>query len=143
MSSKRYEVGPGQRHSSSFGNVSGPEIHLAKALAIAAGYFRAAHIYMLISMPTGTSTIFGAFQAIRRSFCYRTNFALGHKVLRIKKFASEIFAAGMRVFMLRCEISHAFVRRPTVKQRGIKRFRVDRNAVNADFPYQRSAAGFR
>jgi hypothetical protein len=27
-------------------------------------YLRAAQAYMLISMPTGTSTIFGAFQAI-------------------------------------------------------------------------------
>jgi hypothetical protein len=46
---------------------------------------------MLISMPTGTSTIFGAFQAIRLSFLNRTNSALGDKVLRIRKFASEIF----------------------------------------------------
>ena len=30
-------------------------------------YLRAAQAYMLISMPTGTSTIFGAFQAIRFS----------------------------------------------------------------------------
>src|SRR6476646_1660851 len=30
----------------------------------AAAYLRVAHIYMLISMPTDTSTIFGAFQAI-------------------------------------------------------------------------------
>jgi hypothetical protein len=29
-----------------------------------AAYLRAAQAYMLISMPTGTSTIFGAFQAI-------------------------------------------------------------------------------
>jgi hypothetical protein len=35
---------------------------------IAARYLRAAHAYMLISMPTGTSTIFGAFQAIWLSF---------------------------------------------------------------------------
>jgi hypothetical protein len=28
-------------------------------------YFRAAQAYMLISMPTGTSTIFGVFQVIR------------------------------------------------------------------------------
>ena len=28
-------------------------------------YLRAAHAYMLISMPTGTSTIFGVFQVIR------------------------------------------------------------------------------
>jgi hypothetical protein len=27
-------------------------------------YLRAVHAYMLISMPTGTSTIFGAFQVI-------------------------------------------------------------------------------
>jgi hypothetical protein len=38
---------------------------------------RVAHIYMLISMPTDTSTIFGAFQAIWLSFWYRTNSALG------------------------------------------------------------------
>jgi len=30
-------------------------------------YLRAAQAYMLISMPTGTSTIFGAFQVIRAS----------------------------------------------------------------------------
>jgi hypothetical protein len=36
----------------------------AKRNAVAAAYLRAAHAYMLISMPTGTSTIFGAFQAI-------------------------------------------------------------------------------
>jgi hypothetical protein len=30
-------------------------------------YLRAAQAYMLISMPTGTSTIFGVFQAIRVS----------------------------------------------------------------------------
>ena len=61
---KRHEVDLGLGHGSTIGNVSGPEVHLAKPLAIAAGYFRAAHAYMLISMPTGTSTIFGDFQAI-------------------------------------------------------------------------------
>ena len=30
-------------------------------------YLRAAQAYMLISMPTGTSTIFGHFQAIKNS----------------------------------------------------------------------------
>jgi len=30
-------------------------------------YFRAAQAYMLISMPTGTSTIFGVFQVIASS----------------------------------------------------------------------------
>jgi hypothetical protein len=32
--------------------------------AVSSAYLRAAQAYMLISMPTGTSTIFGAFQAI-------------------------------------------------------------------------------
>jgi hypothetical protein len=31
---------------------------------VVAAYLRAAQAYMLISMPTGTSTIFGVFQAI-------------------------------------------------------------------------------
>src|SRR6266702_8273349 len=62
-----------------------------KRRTIGAGYLRAAHAYMLISMPTGTSTIFGAFQAIWLSFCCRTDSALEGKVLRIKKFASGIF----------------------------------------------------
>src|SRR5436305_6746629 len=40
-------------------------VHLRRnALAIAGAYLRAAQAYMLISMPTGTSTIFGVFQAI-------------------------------------------------------------------------------
>jgi hypothetical protein len=37
-------------------------------IADAAAYLRVAHIYMLISIPTDTSTIFGAFQAIWLSF---------------------------------------------------------------------------
>ena len=83
---------------------------------MAAGYLRAAHAYMLISMPTGNSTIFGAFQAIRLSFCYRTNFALRRKLLRIKKFASEIFLPwGPPVLMLHRETIHGFVRRTAAK----------------------------
>jgi hypothetical protein len=41
-----------------------------------AAYLRAAQAYMLISMPTDTSTIFGAFQAIRTSFHFVLLFAL-------------------------------------------------------------------
>jgi hypothetical protein len=37
---------------------------LFKKMLCTAAYLRAAQAYMLISMPTGTSTIFGAFQAI-------------------------------------------------------------------------------
>jgi hypothetical protein len=54
-------------------------------------YLRAAHAYILISMPTGTSTIFGVFQAILALLLNRTNSAHAHKLVRNEKFASEIF----------------------------------------------------
>ena len=85
---------------------------------------------MLISMPTGTSTIFGAFQAIWLSFCFRTDSALGGKVLRIKKFASEIFSPAL------CCIAKQFTLLcggPRAKQREIKRFAVARSDTKADF----------
>jgi hypothetical protein len=46
---------------------------------------------MLISMPTGTSTIFGAFQAIPALLREGDVRRPGLKLLRIGKFASEIF----------------------------------------------------
>jgi hypothetical protein len=49
---------------------------------------RAAHIYMLISMPTGTSTIFGVFQAILALLVNRTNARPADKLVGIEKFAS-------------------------------------------------------
>ena len=39
----------------------------SRAGRLVGGYLRAAQAYMLISMPTGTSTIFGVFQVIRVS----------------------------------------------------------------------------
>ena len=45
------------------GRLPGPVPNRADRLA--SGYLRAAQAYMLISMPTGTSTIFGVFQVIR------------------------------------------------------------------------------
>jgi hypothetical protein len=73
---KRHEVDTGLGHSPAIGNVSGPEVHLREIMKCAAAYLRVAHIYMLISIPTDTSTIFGAFQAIWLSLCYRAHFAL-------------------------------------------------------------------
>jgi hypothetical protein len=46
---------------------------------------------MLISMPTGTSTIFGAFQAIVTLLQNGTTSALAIKLACKEKFASEIF----------------------------------------------------
>src|ERR1700693_2456650 len=43
-----------------------------KCEAVADDYLRAAQAYMLISMPTGTSTIFGVFQAILDILSHRT-----------------------------------------------------------------------
>jgi hypothetical protein len=56
-----------------------------------ANYLRAAQAYMLISMPTGTSTIFGAFQAILALLANRTTSALAIKLPRKENFANEIF----------------------------------------------------
>ena len=53
-----------------------PEVHLRKLNAVAAAYLRAAQAYMLISMPTGTSTIFGVFQAILALLANGTHSAL-------------------------------------------------------------------
>ena len=41
-----------------------PPLLTGLCLAVRAAYLRVAHIYMLISIPTDTSTIFGAFQTI-------------------------------------------------------------------------------
>src|SRR5215472_4071826 len=59
---KKVDTDPGHapcRH------VVAAQSHLAKNAKLSpANYLRAADAYMLISMPQGTSTIFGAFQAI-------------------------------------------------------------------------------
>jgi hypothetical protein len=59
---------------------------------------------MLISMPTGTSTIFGAFQAILALLKVKSDeLRPSHRVIQIKKFASGIFCAEFReVKILRC-----------------------------------------
>jgi hypothetical protein len=72
-----------KRREANFGPEHDPTKETCQALKFAcvksgnaAAYLRVAHIYMLISMPTETSTIFGAFQAIWFSLWYRTNAAL-------------------------------------------------------------------
>jgi hypothetical protein len=60
-------------------------------MLFAAAYLRAAQAYMLISMPTGTSTILGAFQAIWVLLCVKTDVLRpADKLVQIKKFASGI-----------------------------------------------------
>jgi hypothetical protein len=56
---------------------------------------------MLISMPTGTSTIFGVFQAILALLVVsRTKSALRGKLIRNEKFASEIFCHNSPSFLV-------------------------------------------
>jgi hypothetical protein len=57
---------------------------------------------MLISMPTGTSTIFGAFQAILALLLNPDELRPLIKVARAEKFASEIFYNKRAAFMLHC-----------------------------------------
>jgi hypothetical protein len=88
------------------------EVHLtSKREAVAAAYLRAAHAYILISMPTGTSTIFGVFQAILALLVEPDELALSDKLMPNEKFASEIFVISS---MLHREGIHKFVR-PGVK----------------------------
>jgi hypothetical protein len=64
----------------------------SRMMLCAAAYLRAAQAYMLISMPTGTSTIFGAFQAILALLKVKPDeLRPNHKVIRNQKFASGIF----------------------------------------------------
>ncbi len=92
--------------------------------AVAAAYLRVAHAYMLISMPTGTSTIFGAFQAIlallllpdelrpcRLRYC-------GSKSSPVKSFAWN-----PHVFMLQCERISRSCAGPAVKTTWDQAFR--------------------
>jgi len=88
---------------------------------------------MLISMPTGTSTIFGAFQAIWHSFWNRTNSALSHKLVRKENFASESFVTDRRVFIC-CVAKATSVAAPCSgsKQREINSFTVACIGANGD-----------
>jgi hypothetical protein len=97
------------------GNVSRLDVHLkskheaskreaskreaSEREALAAAYLRAAHAYMLISMPTGTSTIFGVFQAIL-ALLVKPDELRPHqgKLVGIEKFASGIFFIRPRGF---------------------------------------------
>jgi hypothetical protein len=59
---------------------------------------------MLISMPTGTSTIFGVFQAIAGLLVSRDDFLPPLKLIQFKKFASDYFAIIANDFVLQCKI---------------------------------------
>jgi hypothetical protein len=72
-----------------------------KRKANATAYLRAAHAYMLISMPTVTSTIFGVFQAIVALHSKSDDIRPPYNLAPNQKFASEIFG-GKSVTFLCC-----------------------------------------
>jgi hypothetical protein len=83
---------------------------------VAADYLRAAQAYMLISMPTGTSTIFGAFQAIM-ALLFETGrtCALSIKLQREENFASEIFGDKPPRFCFYCNAMNASPKASPIK----------------------------
>jgi hypothetical protein len=99
---RRFEGGHQCAHAPIW-SVSRLEVHLRQNVkANAAAYLRAAQAYMLISMPTGTSTIFGVFQAILALLTRPGECRPSYKLLRKEKFASEIFGRSQYLSMLRC-----------------------------------------
>jgi hypothetical protein len=86
---------------------------------------------MLISMPTGTSTIFGAFQAILALHLNSDVLRPLVKVARIEKFASEIFFST-RCFMLQCERNSRFCAGVRQNNAGIHGFIVAAGNPEAD-----------
>jgi len=73
---KRFEGGRQYAHDPCSGTRHAWRSTCVKREANATAYLRAAHAYMLISMPTDTSTIFGVFQAIVSLHSNRTKSAL-------------------------------------------------------------------
>jgi hypothetical protein len=80
-----------------------PRSTLVKDEAVAAAYLRAAQAYMLISMPTGTSTIFGVFQAILALLVKPDELRPAQQGNTDRKVRQRnLFIPKFRPFMLRC-----------------------------------------
>ena len=71
-------------------------------------YLRAAQAYMLISMPQGTSTILGAFQAIEALLLKVFPSTVTHKLLRKEKFGDLFF--GPKFEVICCDAKVGFGR---------------------------------
>jgi hypothetical protein len=88
-------------------------------------YLRAAQAYMLISMPTGTSTIFGAFQAIFLSISGQGEYhPWVDKLARNEKFASEIFRVSNVMVMLQRNRNFTYLLGLMSNRRWIKSFMI-------------------
>jgi hypothetical protein len=88
---------------------------------------------MLISMPTGTSTIFGAFQAILALLLEPDGLRPPIKIMRKEKFASEILEMFRHKTSARlCCIAEADFGDAPSKQREINSFTVACIRANGD-----------
>src|ERR1700692_4394777 len=96
---------------------------------------------MLISMPTGTSTILGVFQAIMALLVHRTNFALGDKLVGNEKFASEIFCHEPGRFHVALQKELTELCGLLSKQRRVNGFRVA-GSGRAPLPVRRHRESF-
>ena len=78
-------------------------------------YLRAAQAYMLISMPQGTSTILGAFQAIEALLLSVFPSTVTHKLLRKEKFGDIFFELKIEVICCDAKVG-LDVKSPTTRQ---------------------------
>ena len=67
-------------------------------------YLRAAQAYMLISIPTVTSTILGAFQAIRALLLKVFPSTVSRRLLRKEKFGEIFFEPKIEVICCDAEV---------------------------------------
>jgi hypothetical protein len=96
---------------------------------------------MLISMPTGTSTIFGVFQAILALLARPGECRPSYKLLRKEKFASEIFGRNAVSFYAALQDKFTFLCDPVSNQRRINRFRIVRIEPTPGFGYVPAGPG--
>jgi hypothetical protein len=87
---------------------------------------------MLISMPTGTSTIFGVFQAILALLARPGECRPSYKLLRKEKFTSEIFGRKPVFFYAAMQQEFTYLCDPMSNQRRINRFWIVRSAPARD-----------
>jgi hypothetical protein len=111
-----------------------PQVHLTlKREAIAAAYLRAAHAYMLISMPTGTSTIFGVFQAIMALLLLPDELRPQEVNYRGSKTSPvKSFVIIRDIAMLQCKRNSRYCAAGRQNNGGINRFIVSRIGPYAD-----------
>ena len=127
---KRFEGGHQHVHGPDSGTCHAWRSTCVKREAYAAAYLRAAHAYMLISMPTGTSTIFGVFQAILALLVETGRTPPSqYKLARTKSSPVKSLVANPSPFYVAVQDEFTVLCGLPSKQCRINRFRVARTAT--------------